>query len=117
MRIDDYRFYGKLCLAFGMLMMVIGFAVAVLGIQWWTSWLTGETYYSDPYLGVGAGIVIIGVILIVVSQLLYREYGILYREYDIRKVENPTKPVSFCPYCGTAKEEGATYCRKCGKKL
>jgi hypothetical protein len=61
MGIDDYRFYGKICLIFGILRLVIGVVVAFFGISWWTNPFTGETIYSAPYLGSGVTVAVIGV--------------------------------------------------------
>jgi hypothetical protein len=58
--------------------------------------------------------VILGIILIVASQILYREYGLKTTGMEAKSV---ARAVGYCPYCGTAREEGAIYCEKCGKRL
>lgn len=74
MRVDDYRFYGQLCLIFGIVLLVLGIIIPVLTMtSYYYPWL-GITTYEAPYLKHGIVLVAIGVILIVVSQMLYREY-------------------------------------------
>jgi hypothetical protein len=34
-----------------------------------------------------------------------------------QKTEPTKPPLRLCPHCGTATEEGAQYCKKCGNKL
>lgn len=115
MRIDDFRFYGQLCRVIGLVLIIGGVALPMLTAQYITyvyNILPPE--WRFPYLVHGVALVTIGIVCIILSV-------ILFREYDIRKAETQAKPVAssvgYCPYCGAAREEGAAYCRKCGKEL
>jgi hypothetical protein len=123
LRIDDYRFYGHLCLSFGVILLLIGIALPIFTMKTWWSYF--GTQYSLPYLGHGIALAVVGIILIVVSQILYREYNFKVAEAKKTTPQIPPPPtpqlqtgsVGYCPYCGATIEKDAVYCRKCGKKL
>ena len=112
MRVDDYRFYAQLCRIFGIILLTVGILLPIFTTSWYT--FLGRTYYDAPYLGLGIALVISGIILITTDS-------ILSREYNIRKVQRQAMPVAplvgYCPNCGTAREEGRPYCKKCGQRL
>ncbi|MGA2309828.1 MAG: hypothetical protein ABSG57_09820 [Candidatus Bathyarchaeia archaeon] len=60
MRVDDYRYYGQICLGFGIILLVVGVVLPIFIITWFTDY--------------GIVMAVVGAILIVVSQILYREY-------------------------------------------
>jgi uncharacterized membrane protein YdbT with pleckstrin-like domain len=79
LRVDDYQFYGRLCLGFGILLLLIGIALPIFTTTYYS--VFGITYYvNSPYLGGGIAMVIIGIILIVLSLVLFREYGFRLKE-------------------------------------
>lgn len=89
LRIDDYRFYGKICDVFGAFLLVIGIAVPLITMSYYTDFF-GNTVYNIPYLNQGIVLVAIGIILIVL--------GIIFnREYRLRIQENQSRPVSPIP--------------------
>jgi uncharacterized membrane protein len=112
LRVDDYRFYGQLCKIFGVALLVVGILLPIFTTTWYT--FLGRTYYDSPYLGHGIALAAIGIVLIVLNLILVREY----RFRTTKTQGEPVAPsVGYCPYCGAVREEGGTYCRKCGKKL
>jgi uncharacterized membrane protein len=81
LRIEDYRFYGQLCLGFGTLLLIIGCLVAFFTTIFTTgvspiSTLLGPYFYGSPYVGEAIALVVMGIILIVGSQILFREWRI-----------------------------------------
>ncbi|MGD0028750.1 MAG: hypothetical protein ABSC91_07405 [Candidatus Bathyarchaeia archaeon] len=60
MRVDDYRYYGQICLGFGIILLVVGVVLPIFIISWFTDY--------------GIAMAVVGAILIIVSQILYREY-------------------------------------------
>jgi len=82
------------------------------------------TYTVDkgyPYQGIGAFLVVAGVVFLALAFLYPSQ-----RRHATQEVQSAPQPVhatpvaptvSYCPYCGTAREEGRPYCRKCGQKL
>jgi hypothetical protein len=124
-RYDNYRFYGEVCLAFGILLLVIGIALLSLTTTWYTTFL--GTHVNSPYLAQGITLVVVGIILIVFSQLLQREYRFRISRDLYDKALSPSPPPpppstfsktpSFCPYCGTQNITDSVFCSKCGKKL
>lgn len=113
MRIDDYRYYGYLCRIFGISLVVIGILLPLLTATYYTMWL-GYTYYDHPHVRQGITLAAFGIVLIVLSSILFREYNFRKAETQARPLAPPT---GYCPYCGTGREEDATYCENCGKKL
>lgn len=93
MRIEDYRFYGRLCQVFGIIFIAIGVLLPILTVQ-------HIRYVFDifppewrfPYLIHGIVLVCIGIVFIVAS-------GILFREYRLRKTEEnvPTETLPKPP--------------------
>jgi hypothetical protein len=91
LRVDDYRFYGELCLAFGILLIVIGIILPLATIRYYT--LFGSLIsVESPYLGYGIVMVIIGIILIVLSQILHREYKVRANESSVKPLPIPPPP-------------------------
>lgn len=77
LRIDDYRFYGRLSLLFGVIFIIAGVLLPVLTIQ-----ITRYVFdifppkISFPYLIHGIALVCIGIVFIVARVILLREYKI-----------------------------------------
>ena len=64
MRPANSQFYAKLCLAFGLIMLVMGIGLATFKVTERIFW-TENTYYITPYLGEGIILVTIGLFLII----------------------------------------------------
>lgn len=85
MRVEDYRFYGQLCLILGLILVLIGVALPVLATIVYRGWSAGSLaalYFGSPLLGSGVIVAIIGIWFILIGQVLYREYRLR------RKVRN-----------------------------
>lgn len=79
MRLEDYRFYSKLCGWFGILFLVIGIVLPLVTAYYQRYlWDIFPPELKVPYL-------IHGIILISVAVLLFLTSAILSREYKLRK--------------------------------
>jgi hypothetical protein len=79
LRVDDYKFYRQLFLGFGILLLIIGIALPIFTLTFYSPF--GSTYYVNlPYWGDGIAMVIIGIILIVLSQVLHRRHTFRLQE-------------------------------------
>lgn len=84
--VDDYRYYGHVCLIFGIILLLIGIAVPLCTMTWESSsfWPGGAPDMSlpvaMPYLNEGIILVGIGFILIWLSQILHGEYSSRLKE-------------------------------------
>lgn len=93
MRVDDYRFYGKLCQGFGIFLFAIGIVLPIMtGYRYYDAHLMRYGDYMMPYLKHGIALIVIGVILIVISQIMYREYRFRIEEIETKQPPSPT----FC---------------------
>jgi hypothetical protein len=72
--VDDYRYYGQMCLGIGIILSLFGIVLPFLTMTWGNS-LIGYNAEMDvptgmPYLGLGIILVGIGVCIIVVGFIL-----------------------------------------------
>ena len=102
MRIDDYRYYGRLSLFSGIICIIIGIVLPFLTTRVEISFLfgfaefsllefllAGAPYaryarYKIPYLTHGVAVFIFGIALIILSHILLREYRIRSTESKIQ---------------------------------
>jgi hypothetical protein len=92
LRLEDYRFYGRICQISGIVLICIGFALPVL-----TAYQQRYLYdifppeWRFPYLAHGIAVACLGIILFVASLILFREYRLRKTEQDV-PTELPRPP-------------------------
>ena len=81
LRVDDYRFYGTLCLIFGIVLLAIGVLLPIVTAEQ-EYYIFQGTYgnYVFPYLMQGIAIGVFGIVMIVISLILFREHSFRKKE-------------------------------------
>jgi len=74
-RVEDYHFYGRICLLLGVPFTTIGLILLIATIATGPVWRYAYGWVY-PFLGHGIALLVIGVALMIVSKVLFREYNL-----------------------------------------
>jgi len=116
MRLEDYRFYAKLCLGFGIFFIIIGIVLPIVtAYQVRYLWGIFPPEWRFPYLAHGIVLFSIGIALILANVILSREYRIRKQKAEVAKPVSVS--INKCPQCGMKFSVEYEYCPTCGVKL
>lgn len=95
LRVDDFRFYGRVCLIFGIILLAIGIVLPIATIDRYYLNLNNTYVHVPinaiiPYLNEGIALGLVGVVMIIVSQILYREWRLRIAETEAKVTSTPS---------------------------